>query len=234
MPTFDAAYFRRQYADRGWRRAGEKPILDRSRLRWLRARVPTGVLLEIGAGLGSFSRLAAQRYTVVGSDLDPAVVRAAFTGTPVHGASMSAYALPFRNASIDIVCIFDVLEHLADPPACLREIARVLRPGGLFFCSMPNPEGLGARLKGRASFIYRDATHCSVLTSEAWLAMLHAHGLRTVAVGTDTLWDPPYVRWLPARLQWAACLAASQLAWLVAPAFHWRHGENFVFLGERT
>jgi len=42
--------------------------------------------------------------------------------------------LPFTNDSFDIVLSFGVLEHVANDKASLREIARVLKPQGLFFC----------------------------------------------------------------------------------------------------
>lgn len=233
MNQFDAGYFQRQYGQRSWRAAGEKPVLDRARLRWLRRTVPSGTLLEIGAGLGSFSRRASAYYRVLGTDLNQQVVASAFGDAPVDGLVLSAFELPFRDGALDILCAFDVLEHLPSPAVCIGEAARALRPGGLFFMSVPNPEGLGARRKGRESFIYRDSTHCSVLPRAEWLALFDQHGFDTVRAGTDTLWDPPYVRWLPSRLQWLTCIAMSQAAWMIAPAFSWTLGENFVYLGRR-
>jgi len=41
--------------------------------------------------------------------------------------------LPFERASFDVVCCCDVLEHVDDVGRVVTEIARVLRPGGLFF-----------------------------------------------------------------------------------------------------
>lgn len=52
-----------------------------------------------------------------------------------------AGALPFADASIDLACAFDVIEHLADDGPPLRELARVLRPGGVLIASVPlHPE----------------------------------------------------------------------------------------------
>jgi len=48
-----------------------------------------------------------------------------------------AQTLPFADASIDTVLLLDVLEHLPNPSACLREIARVLRPGGRCILQVP-------------------------------------------------------------------------------------------------
>jgi SAM-dependent methyltransferase len=46
-------------------------------------------------------------------------------------------ALPFANASFDSVIFTDVLEHLAEPLSAIREIARVLRPGGTLIAGVP-------------------------------------------------------------------------------------------------
>jgi ubiquinone/menaquinone biosynthesis C-methylase UbiE len=46
--------------------------------------------------------------------------------------------LPFADASFDLVTANMVVEHLADPAAQVREIRRVLAPGGVFMCHTPN------------------------------------------------------------------------------------------------
>lgn len=230
-PHFDAGYFERQYQSRPWRRAGDKPVLNRSRVRLLQRWLPSGRVLEIGTGLGAFAHRLAERYDVLGMDLDPVVVARAFRGSKVNGVVGSAYELPVSDRSIDAVVLFDVLEHLAETDRALAELRRVLKPGGLVLMSVPNPEGLGARRKGKDSFIYRDATHCSVLPMDEWRRRFAKAGIVEAWSGTDGLWDPPYVSWLPRKLQWIGFVGGAQLAWLLKPAFPWRHGENFYFLG---
>ncbi len=46
-------------------------------------------------------------------------------------------ALPFRDASFDVVFSFDVLEHVSDPFASARELARVLKPNGMLYIDLP-------------------------------------------------------------------------------------------------
>jgi ubiquinone/menaquinone biosynthesis C-methylase UbiE len=69
-----------------------------------------------------------------GLDIDPRV------GPLYHSefALGSLASLPFRQGVFDLVVSEYVLEHLTEPAACLGEIARVLRPGGMFLALTPN------------------------------------------------------------------------------------------------
>jgi ubiquinone/menaquinone biosynthesis C-methylase UbiE len=49
----------------------------------------------------------------------------------------SGDALPFADASFDVVALFDVIEHIPDERKTLAEVRRVLRPGGTAFFSVP-------------------------------------------------------------------------------------------------
>jgi SAM-dependent methyltransferase len=96
-------------------------------------------LLDMGCGLGESAAYFAMRGAqVTATDLSPEMLRVARTVAGRHGAALresvaSADALPFASASFDAVYIANTLHHLPDPPAVLREIQRVLRPGGWFF-----------------------------------------------------------------------------------------------------
>jgi SAM-dependent methyltransferase len=102
-------------------------------------------LLNVGAGQGTFTRALEQRgFRVTSVEPSPRAVgllRARVRG-PVVDAS--AEALPFEDAAFDGAVLGEVLEHVEDDLAGLRETARVVRPGGVVAISVPaNPAWFG-------------------------------------------------------------------------------------------
>jgi ubiquinone/menaquinone biosynthesis C-methylase UbiE len=96
-------------------------------------------VLEVGCGAGHLlARLPAGR--AVGLDLAESLLSR--TARRLRGraalAQGDAAALPFAAAAFDRVYCSEVLEHLVDPAAAVREIRRVLRPGGVAVLSVPN------------------------------------------------------------------------------------------------
>ena len=95
-------------------------------------------VLEIGCGLGADARELAERVLpggeVVAVDLSNAMVAAARERhderLPVTYDVADVTALPYDDASFDIVRIERVLQHVPDAALACREIARVLKPGG--------------------------------------------------------------------------------------------------------
>ena len=103
-------------------------------------------VLEVGCGDGyGADYLAAAGFEVTALDYDEAVIAAArdkYHRPNLKFIPMEAGALCFEDDSFDIVCSFQVIEHIleADIPRYLSEIKRVLRPEGAFYLSTLNLE----------------------------------------------------------------------------------------------
>ena len=95
-----------------------------------RAQRPGAVLLDLGCGAGLLApHVAGRGHRHVGVDLSmPALAQAGAHG--VAAVRGDLLRLPFADGVADVVVAGEVLEHVADAAAAVREACRVLRPGG--------------------------------------------------------------------------------------------------------
>ena len=94
-------------------------------------------VLDVGCGVGALLKRLARYGQARGLEprLDISSLARERTRLPLVCAS--AYSIPFADASQDLVCLFDALEHMSEEARALREIHRVVKPGGLAFFSVP-------------------------------------------------------------------------------------------------
>jgi 2-polyprenyl-6-hydroxyphenyl methylase/3-demethylubiquinone-9 3-methyltransferase len=92
---------------------------------------PGAVLVDMGCGAGLLApHVAGLGYRLAGVDLTrSALVQAA--GHGVAAVQGDVTALPLADGCADVVCAGEILEHVTDLPAAVREACRVLRPGGV-------------------------------------------------------------------------------------------------------
>jgi len=122
------------------------------KLRWYVERFQgQGRLLDVGCGTGHFleEMQRSGRWELTG--LEPTHGAAAYArerlGIPVLEKTLEEAAFP--PASLDVITLWNVLEHLASPMQALRRTWDWLRPGGYLILAIPNVESLSRRLFGR-------------------------------------------------------------------------------------
>ncbi|HKU59003.1 MAG TPA: class I SAM-dependent methyltransferase [Gaiellaceae bacterium] len=98
-------------------------------------------VLDVACGVGYGSAFLAQvAARVVGGDIDAEAIEYAqtrYATDNVEYVVVDATALPFDDATFDVVCAFETIEHVADRDAYLREVVRVLRADGTYLLSTP-------------------------------------------------------------------------------------------------
>jgi SAM-dependent methyltransferase len=99
-------------------------------------------VLDVGTGEGQVARLAVATGSSLVVGVDPTAAQVAVAheraGGPVYARSGAA-ALPFPDATFDVVVACLVFEHIRDVDAAIAEVARVLEPGGRFLFFLNHP-----------------------------------------------------------------------------------------------
>ncbi len=97
-------------------------------------------MLVVGCGTGSEAGIFARAFgaETVGIDLATEFTFDRDSAAPATLMQMDAREMSFEDKSFDAVYSFHALEHIPRPEAALREMARVLRPGGHFLAGTPN------------------------------------------------------------------------------------------------
>lgn len=104
---------------------------------------PLGRMLNVGTGEGDVDPILARFATELEScDVNPddvAHAKAMNAHVPnIHYSVQNGEALSFESASFDVVTCFEVIEHVGDAQQLMRELSRVLKPGGSLVLSCPS------------------------------------------------------------------------------------------------
>ena len=100
-------------------------------------------LLDLGCATGLFMEMAERGgWQAYGTDVKETLVQRNRKRFGNRVKLQAGHRLDFEDGFFDVVTLFDVIEHLPDPVESLKEVARVLRPGGLVIISTPDIDGL--------------------------------------------------------------------------------------------
>jgi len=169
-------------------------------------------ILDIGCGSGRHTSAAyrCREAAAIGVDLNFDDLHAARDRLRLHDrlgehggglwalASANVLDLPFKDKSVDLVICSEVLEHISAYRAAIREIIRVLRPGGNLAVSVPRywPERICWLLSPK----YADSNggHVRIFKQKSLVSDLTAHGV--------SLWAYHFAHSLHTPFWWLKCL----------------------------
>jgi ubiquinone/menaquinone biosynthesis C-methylase UbiE len=168
-----------------------------------RLRVRRGeILLDAGCGEGRHCFGAIERGArVVGLDLDRASLHKAAGALRYRGSELGrlgamlqgdTFHLPFRDATFDKVICSEVMEHVHDYTGAARELARVLRPGGLAAVTIPTATSEHLYLHLGDDYFESPGGHIRVFRPRQLAEGLARAGLATTGVGFAHALHTPY------------------------------------------
>jgi SAM-dependent methyltransferase len=138
----------------------------------------TGHMLEVGSSTGQFLVDMRERgWTVTGVEISAFAAEYAREnlGLDIITGTLETADLPSNH--FDLVTLWDVFEHVIDPQSTLAEIQRVLKPGGYFIASVPNPACIEARLFGDYWVGWDRPRHLHLFTPTVLENYLHDAGM---------------------------------------------------------
>ena len=151
--------------------------------------------IDVACGPGTFTRpLAVRVGKAIGVDLTPAMVEKARAEAARDGIANiefvrgDIYALPFADASAEIVSCGYAFHHMTEPARALAEMARVAKPGGhLAITDIIVPEGCDGDFQNKVERV-RDPSHTSTQSVANFHAMIGTLGLRAVSEHVHDNW----------------------------------------------
>jgi SAM-dependent methyltransferase len=102
-------------------------------------------VLDAPAGAGAFSKFLTEelRLKVHATDIDPS--KWEYPTTPLRASDLGR-KLPYKKSDFDLVVCLEGLKHVSDVSTAIRELTRVLKPGGYLVLTIPNDLNVESRL----------------------------------------------------------------------------------------
>jgi ubiquinone/menaquinone biosynthesis C-methylase UbiE len=143
---------------------------------------PGSRLLDVGSGYSMFFQITTDwDFEITCCDLDSAAMQKMRGLAPQwEWIVADAVHLPFEDRSFDVVYAGEIIEHVGDPAAALREWGRVLKPGGIFILTTPNRNRLLARANRREMIMHPE--HVREYSLPELKSALRSHGFKILNV----------------------------------------------------
>lgn len=147
----------------------------------------TNRLLDIGCGAGTLLTVAKRvGWDAQGVEVSvPTVEYLRKQGLNVFAGELAQASFP--TGHFDVVTAGELLEHVPDPSSLVAEVARILRPGGVFWATTPHAHGASGRLLKLRWSIVSPPEHLHLFSIRGLTGLLARHGFQRVRVTSEGL-----------------------------------------------
>jgi SAM-dependent methyltransferase len=166
---------------------------DSSPLRWklhldlLLAQKQGGAILDLGCNSGTFlGTLDKKAWSLHGVEIDPAQAEQARQRTGADVFTGDVLDAPFAPGSFDVITAFDVMEHMYKPDEVVRMAMKWLKPGGIFYVSLPNIDSWEAKALGTYWFGLELPRHLFLFSPKSLRRLFTTAGYREVHLATPS------------------------------------------------
>jgi SAM-dependent methyltransferase len=140
---------------------------ETSSMYWSLLGVDDGCVLDLGSGMGGFALSKPDNVDLYGVERDLEVSSFSKGYVDIVQMEIGSENLPFESGKFSAVFARDILEHVNEPWVVVDELYRVLKPGGVFICSVPKPD---------PKVVWSDYTHVRGFTSQALCSLVENSG----------------------------------------------------------
>jgi 2-polyprenyl-3-methyl-5-hydroxy-6-metoxy-1,4-benzoquinol methylase len=153
-----------------------------------------GRVLDVGTSIGLFLRLALDRgWTGTGTEFGR---RALAYARDELELDVSEQPIEELHGEYDVVTVLSVLEHVNEPRAFLRHIARLLKPGGAAYFIVPNVDSLACRVLHERAATFDGRNHLVYFSPRTLADLLGREGFEVVRARTRIASLDPVLEWL--------------------------------------
>ncbi len=200
-------------AARRWRK--QRKIISRFR--------QSGDILDIGCSSGGFlSTLKGGSWRLHGIEIAPDMAERARLNTGAEVFVGDALNAPFRAESFDVVTSFDVLEHVYQPKNLLEAVFKWLKPGGIFYTTLPNIDSWEARIFGSYWYALELPRHLFHFSPHSLTGVLRTVGFKKAHIETRASYLESSTGYVYGELRHKLGLPVRPLAKAVRPTIAWR------------
>jgi 2-polyprenyl-3-methyl-5-hydroxy-6-metoxy-1,4-benzoquinol methylase len=161
-------------------------------------KVGFGRLLDIGCGTGEFIQFAQKLgwLDTEGIEIVPEIATIAHTktGSTIHAQVLGSAKLDYEAYSV--ITLWDVIEHLSDIKGNLKEIYKLLKPGGILILGTVNRNGFSIRSLKQNAMTFGPPEHLTFFTQKGTSLALNAQGMKVIKQWSSLIYLQEWTRFL--------------------------------------